>query len=356
MEFTKDIKFNDSLSVDKQAEITYSGELFKNGSQYVNLVYGFGENWANTTSQPMTKQENGFTANVKILDFDTFNFCFSNENNVWDNNNSFNYISPILPAVITEGKAEISENLESDINFGEDYASTIDGIIEDILGNTVQNSIAIDNEESNVDKILDSITKETLPEIEELFNELFCAEFEEKAPVQEIKEEIVEKVQPATNEELIELFNQLFSDANTPVYFEDLVEEKQEEYVAPDFSELFETVTISQPEINKEPVNLNVASFNLDGLVSDILESVINQDSISNIKEEVSLFDDLKEHEDDIYEEKSLAVIDGKEFLISSRRLGFFYKAKKKLKLGFYKLFVKAPKALAKQLGFDRNY
>ncbi len=45
MEFTKDIYFNDKLLNGNKAEITYSGTLFKNGANNVNIVYGFGENW-----------------------------------------------------------------------------------------------------------------------------------------------------------------------------------------------------------------------------------------------------------------------------------------------------------------------
>ena len=46
----------------------------------------------------MTKTDLGFQAEVEIGEYDTFNFCFRNENNIWDNNNSTNYIFNIEKA------------------------------------------------------------------------------------------------------------------------------------------------------------------------------------------------------------------------------------------------------------------
>lgn len=96
MEFTKDIKFNVEPHINQDITITYNG--FLRDSNEVSIVFGFGENWENTTELKMSKKNNEFSANIKMLDFDTFNFCFKNSNNVWDNNSSCNYISPILPA------------------------------------------------------------------------------------------------------------------------------------------------------------------------------------------------------------------------------------------------------------------
>lgn len=100
MDFTKDILFDHSPTVNQDTTITYHG--FLSDSENVNIVYGFGENWENTTELNTTKTENGFVAKIKMFDFDTFNFCFKNSNNVWDNNNNCNYISPILPCTEKE--------------------------------------------------------------------------------------------------------------------------------------------------------------------------------------------------------------------------------------------------------------
>ena len=61
----------------------------------MTIVFGFDDEWNNTTEQEMIKTENGFTANIKILDFHNFNFCFRNENDCWDNNEGQNYIFPL---------------------------------------------------------------------------------------------------------------------------------------------------------------------------------------------------------------------------------------------------------------------
>ena len=49
----------------------------------------------------MEKTELGFQAEIKLESFDTFNFCFKDENNCWDNNNGNNYIFPIEKNVMS---------------------------------------------------------------------------------------------------------------------------------------------------------------------------------------------------------------------------------------------------------------
>ena len=95
MNLFADIKFNNDIIVNQECSITYSGFLFKNNSESVTIVFGFDDEWNNTTEQEMIKTENGFTANIKILDFHNFNFCFRNSNYEWDNNNNKNYSAPI---------------------------------------------------------------------------------------------------------------------------------------------------------------------------------------------------------------------------------------------------------------------
>lgn len=117
MEFTKDIQFNNSPTINQFVTITYHG--FLSNSVELSIVYGFGEAWENTSEVKMEKTENGFCATIKMLDFDTFNFCFRNSNYEWDNNSHCNYISPILPCV--EHKEENTKTFD------------IDQLIEEIL-------------------------------------------------------------------------------------------------------------------------------------------------------------------------------------------------------------------------------
>ena len=49
-------------------------------------------NWDNVNDIEMDKTELGFQAEINLLEGDSFNFCFRNENNIWDNNDGKNYI------------------------------------------------------------------------------------------------------------------------------------------------------------------------------------------------------------------------------------------------------------------------
>lgn len=46
----------------------------------------------NLSEIKMEKTELGFQAEIELIESDTFNFCFRNEKNEWDNNNYENYI------------------------------------------------------------------------------------------------------------------------------------------------------------------------------------------------------------------------------------------------------------------------
>lgn len=60
MDFSTDIKFSGNLIQNKTTEITYSGYLFKNNSDSVSIVYGFGDSWSNTQEAEMEKTPNRF--------------------------------------------------------------------------------------------------------------------------------------------------------------------------------------------------------------------------------------------------------------------------------------------------------
>ena len=96
MELTKNIFFNtDKLIENTTVKISYTGELFQNNSEKVFIHYGFGLDWENLNEIEMEKTELGFQAEIELVSFDTFNFCFKNNNNEWDNNNGKNYVFPI---------------------------------------------------------------------------------------------------------------------------------------------------------------------------------------------------------------------------------------------------------------------
>lgn len=96
MELTKNIFFNtDKLVENSKIKISYIGQLFQDSSNEVFIHYGFGSNWDNVTDIKMEKTELGFQAEINLLEGDTFNFCFRNENENWDNNDGKNYIFPL---------------------------------------------------------------------------------------------------------------------------------------------------------------------------------------------------------------------------------------------------------------------
>ena len=76
MELTKNIFFNtDKLVENTRVKISYTGQLFQDNSKEVSIHYGF-----------------GFQAEIILGEGNTFNFCFKDENDNWDNNNGQNYI------------------------------------------------------------------------------------------------------------------------------------------------------------------------------------------------------------------------------------------------------------------------
>lgn len=97
MELTKNIFFNtDKLVENSKVKISYTGMLFQDAStDEVSIHYGFGLNWDNINDIKMNKTELGYQAEIELGEGETFNFCFKNNNNVWDNNNGTNYVFPL---------------------------------------------------------------------------------------------------------------------------------------------------------------------------------------------------------------------------------------------------------------------
>ena len=96
MELAKNIFFNtDKLVGNTTVKVSYTGNLFQNNAEEVFIHYGFGLQWENVTEKKMEKTELGFQAEIELDDNDSLNFCFRDGNNVWDNNDTANYIFPI---------------------------------------------------------------------------------------------------------------------------------------------------------------------------------------------------------------------------------------------------------------------
>ena len=96
MELVKNIFFNtDKLTPFIKVKISYTGKFFSDNSKKVFIHCGFGDDWENTIDLQMEKSELGYQAEIELINNSTFNLCFYNEKNEWDNNNSNNYIFPI---------------------------------------------------------------------------------------------------------------------------------------------------------------------------------------------------------------------------------------------------------------------
>ncbi len=109
MELVKNIFFNtDKLVENTSVKISYTGKLFQGNSEEVYLHYGFGINWDNLNEVKMVKTELGFQAEIDLISSDTLNFCFRDGNNVWDNNESQNYIFPIEKVELALVPTEVS--------------------------------------------------------------------------------------------------------------------------------------------------------------------------------------------------------------------------------------------------------
>ena len=119
MELSKNIFFNtDKLVPNSIVKISYIGSLFQDNSKEVYIHYGFGLLWENVSEVKMVKTELGFQAEIELQDFDSFNFCFRNEINKWDNNDGQNYIFPIEKVSTALSLIEDTENSSLSVHKG----------------------------------------------------------------------------------------------------------------------------------------------------------------------------------------------------------------------------------------------
>lgn len=187
MELTKEISYDKNLIQNNNFTLKYSGELFKNNSDEVFIVYGYDKDWKNTTEQKMEKQADCFSATINIQEFTEFNFCFKNSSNIWDNNNNSDYHLPIIEQDNIEINSELNELLDQILN---------------------EVKTPIKQQETN------ESFKETVSYFEKLFDELF-ANCEKTTESNEITEQITAEVSEEKNISYFEkLFDELFVNSN----------------------------------------------------------------------------------------------------------------------------------------------
>lgn len=101
MELVKNVFFNtDKLIENTEVKISYTGKFFEENCEKVFIHYGFGPNWSNVSDIEMEKTELGFQAELSLDSEESLNFCFKNENSIWDNNNGQDYSFPIERAQV----------------------------------------------------------------------------------------------------------------------------------------------------------------------------------------------------------------------------------------------------------------
>ncbi|MEW6228005.1 MAG: carbohydrate-binding protein [Bacillota bacterium] len=85
------------LSSKKKGTIMYRGLLSASGADAVYLYSGYGDNWQNAKITPMTKIDDlTWSTDVMIEGDKTFNFCFKDGADHWDNNAGLNWSVEIV--------------------------------------------------------------------------------------------------------------------------------------------------------------------------------------------------------------------------------------------------------------------
>ena len=219
MEFTKEISFDEKLTADKVAKINYHGKLINTNSDSISIIYGFGQNWDYTEEKRMKKVDDGYEVEVPIKAYDTFNFCFKDGYNNWDNNSQFNYISPINKE---------DGNHSSGSGSGSDKKE--DEIDEESVG--VESVISAEDEDADVKVELAEIEAE----ISRIFDELFSVEEDAET-------------EPNTIEDA---FNQLFTEAGYDETYQSYRESIEEEQNAKNTVEQ----VLEGPGVNDQKIQL----------------------------------------------------------------------------------------------------
>lgn len=408
------IKFGGNLIKNKTCTITYSGTLFQNNSEFVNIVYGFGNEWYHTKEQEMERTEDGFVVEVNMLNFDTFNFCFRNSNYEWDNNNNQNYTSPITEeaqeeinfiindeSVITNimtNLCEIDVSQASDKKVTYQTAETLEDVeVASVAAEGTPFDIEIEtNIPVNIEDSLVNITEaEGLDrDIENLFTDIYQQattgeptvnklDFDMDNLINEILSPVVESAlfEEETETTLFEEVDDLDEDYNLDSKIDDLITDlfnntrafaadkktEQEQNYDIEIDKaidsrideiLSETPIIKFEETNFE-IETQVEPEQEVDQVPEVTKAIIAKkvpDFTVIDDEEESLIEDVATEQSTTEVGTALIEVDtDNQFVVSPRALGKFYMFKKKVKLAFTKLFVTLPKLLAKGYDSENN-
>lgn len=341
MNYSTDVKFSNNLVKKSKTTITYSGSLFRTGSEAVTLVYGFGDNWEHTTEKEMTKNEDNFSVEIELLDYDKINFCFRNSNNIWDNNNYLNYIAPISEPE-KEYNFIINENL---------MPKMLNNLFEIDLS-AYENSTSTIADKNPIELIENSIVSE----------ETFEIEIPEDSPadIQEFVGEVFDE--PSITNDLELAFSSI-SDKSQDEKKEEIVNFDMDALVDEILSPIVEART---SEIQNYKANIKIEELEVDKSIFETATPAeteaekISVDTISTdnneLETESTLLENTTSETETTNLETSLVEVNNdSSFLVSPRSLNKFYIFKKRVKLAFYKLFTAIPKIIESAFNEEKN-
>lgn len=294
MEFTKDIFFSSQPQSNETLEIRYNGYL--SNSLELWIVYGFGQTWENTTEIKMEKINNQFVANINILEFDTFNFCFKNSYNQWDNNYGSNFVSNIQPSYTAQIVSLFDELFEDSSSTFESKevqnvnTFDIDQLIEELLQPIIEQASIAANPERP--EILESVT-DLGEDVSKLLSDIECSD---------------NVIAPTTEENL------LAADVIAEQYIN--LTNNSNDKVSADLAEELTNDSKSYLEEVNDSIDINNISFEY---TQDLSESTNDSD---------------------------LSIPVDSKFAISPRKLSKFYLFRKRIILFFSKAFLKLPEKL----------
>lgn len=302
MEFTKDIEFSKKLKENEESTITYKGYLYQKNSQEVTMVYGYGDSWDNTSNALMAKTDHGFEATIKLAsNYDTFNFCFKNENNEWDNNYGYNFISPIVPSFVSpfEQKEDLAYHFEEIAQ-----RSLLEEIKLNFLDNLLDQSV---NYEEFANKFV-------VPEEEAVSTAEKQQILEDILAESEVKDETVNYIVPDVNEifEMNKIIEEIFSPAKEEAL---KVETKAIETVEPNTVDVAELATPTPVETPDYHIADELAAVieNPELAKAEPKEEVSREVQMAEIKKDLGTFIDELIEELDKPVEENVAVAETTE-------------------------------------------
>lgn len=300
MEFTNEIFFNKNLVAEESVIITYSGKLYREHSEDIFIVYGYGDNWEYTEETQMKETDNGFEVTLTLKNYDKINFCFKNNFNIWDNNSNNNYIAHISPKQVTTSiesgndtninSEEQTDNDNDNDNNNDNNTPLIDGTNSNSESSSSQTVETSDEEETNEEEN----TNEETSEKDTSTTENFESQSNDEAIFTNLLNSLLENIRPINEsinfdngyglQSVDEIKEESFEESNENLlneFFAELETIPAPEVKSTDLDELFAQAF---KELEKSEDNQQLASSNsqeLDALMNDIVNSITEEEKIN---------------------------------------------------------------------------